>query len=623
MTPGPMHRVDAPEAQAVLALLPPSSRDDLQRAGTRQAWVAGVDEDFGRVRLDPRRGLDAVRARLLAIRNQAGPGARVTWVVPNRNAFGLDPEEARAIADEVLAVDDAYSTGVQGDAHTVVTGTIRQDIVGVLLSFRQRDPGDVRRMLRHARRLHAARVPIAAVLIADPIGRTGNLAPLLAAARPVLRWIAGDAVLGAWLRRSIADVDVERALAAIRAIGGGPRHVLACTDPFRILPLEQHFQRWGIVADLSPGAVRNPDTPPGTLERDGSWLPGGAYQSLPFDPRVPAAGWLDSRPLRVVRTPAAPDGGLDATWRAWRGPREDLATLLDYYRFESFLRHLEDTATAQRYHEFHIFAFPSGGPAVRTTMIEVDHRVSDASCELIASQCRSMEAASHGCWRVEGADAFFGAAMQEARARADVCGADPIDRQRRAHGYLERIAPDEPLRADIVEFVRGLPDRLGRTLEIGAGTGRLARDLVERASRYVCVDLQPESMPRTSGALVSVVSDFHQLAFADAVFETVIANNVLEHAADPVAALQELRRVLTPGGRIFALMPLDALNSSYDLPAHLWKADLAGIRAAVAHAGLHLDSADTFNVYALAVRGSFPSCCGWVCRLVASHPAGV
>jgi len=127
-------------------------------------------------------------------------------------------------------------------------------------------------------------------------------------------------------------------------------------------------------------------------------------------------------------------------------------------------------------------------------------------------------------------------------------------------------------------------------------------------------------MPRPSGRVSSVVGDLERLPFASGTFDCIIANNVLEHAADPEAALREVRRLLTPAGRLYALLPLDALNSAYDLPAHLWKTDMRGIALAAMTAGLQVHRAEAVNLYALGIAACFPSCFGWVCLLVAGVP---
>jgi SAM-dependent methyltransferase len=47
----------------------------------------------------------------------------------------------------------------------------------------------------------------------------------------------------------------------------------------------------------------------------------------------------------------------------------------------------------------------------------------------------------------------------------------------------------------------------------------------------------------------------HSLPFADASFELVVCNHVLEHVEDVDATLGEVARVLKPGGRLFVIVP--------------------------------------------------------------------
>jgi ubiquinone/menaquinone biosynthesis C-methylase UbiE len=49
-----------------------------------------------------------------------------------------------------------------------------------------------------------------------------------------------------------------------------------------------------------------------------------------------------------------------------------------------------------------------------------------------------------------------------------------------------------------------------------------------------------------------VVSDVQALPFADGCFEAVIANHMLYHVPNRAAAYHEIRRVLKPGGRLYA-----------------------------------------------------------------------
>jgi SAM-dependent methyltransferase len=57
------------------------------------------------------------------------------------------------------------------------------------------------------------------------------------------------------------------------------------------------------------------------------------------------------------------------------------------------------------------------------------------------------------------------------------------------------------------------------------------------------------------GPLVDVIADAHDLPFADAGFEAVFAVSVLEHVLDPWRCVEEIRRVLVPGGIVYAVTP--------------------------------------------------------------------
>ena len=65
--------------------------------------------------------------------------------------------------------------------------------------------------------------------------------------------------------------------------------------------------------------------------------------------------------------------------------------------------------------------------------------------------------------------------------------------------------------------------------------------------------------------LPDVVDDGARLAsFADASLDFVVANHVLEHVEDPIAALEHQLRVLRPGGTLYVTLP-DA-RESFDAP---------------------------------------------------------
>lgn len=64
--------------------------------------------------------------------------------------------------------------------------------------------------------------------------------------------------------------------------------------------------------------------------------------------------------------------------------------------------------------------------------------------------------------------------------------------------------------------------------------------------------------------------DITDIPHADGSFDLVFCNHVLEHVPDDRAALRELRRVLSPGGRAVLMSPVarDVAITVEDLPAH-------------------------------------------------------
>jgi SAM-dependent methyltransferase len=57
------------------------------------------------------------------------------------------------------------------------------------------------------------------------------------------------------------------------------------------------------------------------------------------------------------------------------------------------------------------------------------------------------------------------------------------------------------------------------------------------------------------GPRTALVCDAHDLPFADESFDGVVAQAVLEHVLDPARCVAEIRRVLRPGGAVYAETP--------------------------------------------------------------------
>ncbi|MFN7940178.1 MAG: class I SAM-dependent methyltransferase [Thermoanaerobaculia bacterium] len=102
-----------------------------------------------------------------------------------------------------------------------------------------------------------------------------------------------------------------------------------------------------------------------------------------------------------------------------------------------------------------------------------------------------------------------------------------------------------------------------RALEVGCGIGDVARHLaVDHGFEVVGTDSDPEQIElarqRHAGVpgfprLSFAVADATQLRFPDAHFDLVVSQNVFHHVPAWPDAVEEIARVLRPGGHLFWL----------------------------------------------------------------------
>jgi SAM-dependent methyltransferase len=132
------------------------------------------------------------------------------------------------------------------------------------------------------------------------------------------------------------------------------------------------------------------------------------------------------------------------------------------------------------------------------------------------------------------------------------------------HGHHESVLRSHRWRTAENSAAYLLPHlRAGMSLlDVGCGPGTITVDLAARVApgRVTAVEatadalaLGREHAANAGAATIDfAVSDVHALDLPDDTFDVVHAHQVLQHVADPVQALREMRRVCRPGGIVAA-----------------------------------------------------------------------
>lgn len=135
---------------------------------------------------------------------------------------------------------------------------------------------------------------------------------------------------------------------------------------------------------------------------------------------------------------------------------------------------------------------------------------------------------------------------------------------RYTHGHGEAVLDNHATRTaeDSVGFVLPHLQRDSRVLDVGCGPGSITVDLAARVAGLGGAASQVTGVENTEAPLDAArqlaarrgveagfqTGDAYALPFADSSFDIVLAHQVLQHLADPVAALREFARVCAPGG---------------------------------------------------------------------------
>lgn len=150
-------------------------------------------------------------------------------------------------------------------------------------------------------------------------------------------------------------------------------------------------------------------------------------------------------------------------------------------------------------------------------------------------------------------------------------------------------------RTSVDAFVAACAARVGPgewLLDAGAGESPYRARFAH--ARYVAVDRAVGDSRWDYGGL-SVLGDLLELPFADGSFDWVLCTETLEHVTEPARAVEQLARVLRPGGRLCVTVPFSL--KEHQQPHDYYRFTRYGLRHLCERAGLEVESVEPQGGY--------------------------
>jgi SAM-dependent methyltransferase len=177
--------------------------------------------------------------------------------------------------------------------------------------------------------------------------------------------------------------------------------------------------------------------------------------------------------------------------------------------------------------------------------------------------------------------------------QANPCGTKFADAPAGTRAFYERVEAHRYAKEWHIPAAAGFDAARGlRVLEIGCGLGTDGARFARAGANYTGVDLTDAavSLARRNFELQDLAGEFRtadaeNLDFADESFDLVYSHGVLHHTPDTARAIQEVHRVLKPGGRAVVML---YHRDSYNYRVNISLLRRAGARLLHSESGLRV-----------------------------------
>jgi SAM-dependent methyltransferase len=177
--------------------------------------------------------------------------------------------------------------------------------------------------------------------------------------------------------------------------------------------------------------------------------------------------------------------------------------------------------------------------------------------------------------------------------QANPCGTKFADAPAGTRAFYERVEAHRYAKEWHIPAAAGFDAARGlRVLEIGCGLGTDGARFARAGANYTGVDLTDAavSLARHNFELQDLAGEFRtadaeNLDFADESFDLVYSHGVLHHTPDTARAIQEVHRVLKPGGRAVVML---YHRDSYNYRVNISLLRRAGARLLHSESGLRV-----------------------------------